>query len=107
VLAGRAVPEIAAAFHMTLAAQFVEAVRRISNTTGLQIVALSGGVFQNRLLLHLMRDMLRRSGFEVLSHRQVPANDGGLSLGQAVVALHQLVLPNVTPKASRRSRTYH
>jgi hydrogenase maturation protein HypF len=47
---------------------------------------LSGGAFQNRLLLRLAREELRSAGFEVLTHRQTPTNDGGLSLGQAVVA---------------------
>lgn len=90
LLTGRALPDIAAAFHITLAAKLVEMVRMVHQKTALDTVALSGGVFQNRLLLRLIRDMLRESGFQVLSHRQVPANDGGLSLGQAVVALHKM-----------------
>jgi len=47
---------------------------------------LSGGVFQNRILLEQVAGRLGAAGLRVLSHRQVPANDGGLSLGQAVVA---------------------
>jgi hydrogenase maturation protein HypF len=53
---------------------------------GLRTVALSGGVFQNRLLLELAVPRLERAGFRVLLHRQVPCNDGGISLGQAVLA---------------------
>jgi hydrogenase maturation protein HypF len=60
--------------------------RRISAETGLKRVALSGGVFQNRLLLEKTGAALRSEGFEVLTHRQVPCNDGGISLGQVVVA---------------------
>ncbi|MGA2957458.1 MAG: carbamoyltransferase HypF, partial [Thermodesulfobacteriota bacterium] len=47
---------------------------------------LSGGCFQNRLLLELTLPLLRRHGLESFTHRQVPCNDGGLSLGQAVIA---------------------
>ena len=47
---------------------------------------MSGGVFQNRLLSERMKAALEKSGFKVLVHRQVPCNDGGLSLGQAVIA---------------------
>ncbi|MFC1961088.1 carbamoyltransferase HypF [Chloroflexota bacterium] len=83
---GRPVNAIAAAFHVTLVALFAEAVARVRGQTGLDTVALSGGVFQNRLFLRLMRERLRQDGFVVLSHQQVPANDGGLCLGQAVVA---------------------
>jgi len=49
-------------------------------------VALSGGVFQNRLLLRLTTAALQKEGFDVLTHRLVPPNDGGVSLGQAVIA---------------------
>jgi hydrogenase maturation protein HypF len=49
-------------------------------------VALSGGVFQNRLLLKLTTTALRREDFSVLTHHLVPCNDGGISLGQAVIA---------------------
>ena len=60
--------------------------RRLSRETGIRKVALSGGVFQNRLLLRLVATALEEAGFEVLTHSEVPANDGGISLGQAVVA---------------------
>lgn len=49
-------------------------------------MALSGGVFQNRLLYLLLNRRLEEQGFEVLSHRKVPTNDGGLSLGQVYIA---------------------
>ena len=88
VQAGRAIAEVAAAFHVTLAEMFAGAVEQVRAQTGLQAVALSGGVFQNRLFLKLMREGLRARGFTVLTHQQVPANDGGLCLGQAVVAQH-------------------
>jgi len=78
---------VAAAFHHTLAMMFVAAAKQARQRTGIKTVALSGGCFQNRVLLRLMRQALHDEGFEVLTHRQVPANDGGLSLGQAVVAL--------------------
>jgi hydrogenase maturation protein HypF len=52
----------------------------------LKQVALSGGVFQNRLLLRLTRNILADAGFAVFCHHLVPTNDGGISLGQAVIA---------------------
>ena len=77
---------ISARFHVTLAAiilQIAQAIRLISR---IDTVALSGGVFQNATLLGLTVDRLTRHSFRVLSHRQVPANDGGLALGQAAIA---------------------
>jgi hydrogenase maturation protein HypF len=52
-------------------------------------VALSGGVFQNQLLSERLTALLQAQGLEVLRHREIPPNDGGISLGQAVVALRQ------------------
>ena len=90
VLRGRPVSAIAAAFHVTLAGMAADAVEAVQAQTGLNTVALSGGVFQNRLFLRLTRAALRQRGLTVIGHQQVPANDGGLCLGQAVVGLHQL-----------------
>jgi hydrogenase maturation protein HypF len=65
---------------------------RLRAATGLSRVALSGGCFQNRLLLALTVPVLRMRGFEVLTHRQAPCNDGGLALGQAVVSCQLSVI---------------
>jgi len=73
-------------FHNTIAQVTDEMCRLIANRTGITQVALSGGVFQNRLLLKKTINLLESSGFQVFTHRQVPCNDGGISLGQAVVA---------------------
>jgi len=73
-------------FHNTIAQVTDEMCRLIANKAGITQVALSGGVFQNRLLLKKTINLLESSGFQVFTHRQVPCNDGGISLGQAVVA---------------------
>jgi len=73
-------------FHNTVARVTNEVCQLIANETGITQVALSGGVFQNRLLLRKTVGLLESSGFQVLTHRQVPCNDGGISLGQAVIA---------------------
>ena len=78
--------EIGLRFHQTLAAMLTTVCQDIAAETGLQTVALSGGCFQNRLLLALAGPQLAQAGFRVLVHRQVPCNDGGLSLGQAALA---------------------
>jgi hydrogenase maturation protein HypF len=84
--AGRPVAELAAAFHASLALAIVEACERLRSVYGLGRVALSGGVFQNgRLLERAMRLLVERD-FAVYVNRSVPANDGGISLGQALVA---------------------
>jgi hydrogenase maturation protein HypF len=77
---------IAVRFHNTVAQMTNEMCQLIANETGITQVALSGGVFQNRLLLRRTVNLLENSGFQVLTHRQVPCNDGGISLGQAVIA---------------------
>ena len=86
VARGRALPFAAAAFHNGLAASLVAVCELVREREGLRTVALSGGTWQNMLLLERVRNGLRKAGFEVLVHRRVPPNDGGLSLGQAVVA---------------------
>jgi len=73
-------------FHNTIAKMTNEICQVIANETGIKQVALSGGVFQNRLLLRKTVNLLENNGFQVFTHRQVPCNDGGVSLGQAVIA---------------------
>ena len=89
-LAGRSGEELAWMFHQSLADGIVEMCCRIREKTGIQTAALSGGVFQNRLLLRMCEAGLEREGFEVLIHSMVPPNDGGICLGQAAVAARAL-----------------
>jgi hydrogenase maturation protein HypF len=77
---------ISARFHNTLVILFDRLCRHLRAATGIDRVALSGGVFQNNRLLAGLSAALERSGFDLLTHRLVPTNDGGLCLGQAVVA---------------------
>ncbi|QUO21355.1 carbamoyltransferase HypF [Clostridiaceae bacterium Marseille-Q4143] len=77
-------------FHQTLAEQITAACVEARNVSGRQKVALSGGVFQNRLLLRLTEERLMEEGFEVLRHRMVPPNDGGIAIGQAAYGMYQL-----------------
>ncbi|HEY2281072.1 MAG TPA: carbamoyltransferase HypF [Streptosporangiaceae bacterium] len=83
---GVAPPVIAARFHHGVAALIEEACVAVREQRGLGTVALSGGVFQNLLLATETVARLEARGFRVLTHTQVPCNDGGISLGQAVVA---------------------
>jgi hydrogenase maturation protein HypF len=79
-------PEMAGAFHTALAGAIVETCRGLSAETGIDRVALSGGVFQNELLTKLVVEGLEEEGMAPYLHRRVPCNDGGISLGQAVSA---------------------
>jgi hydrogenase maturation protein HypF len=79
--------EIGWRFHRTMAELLVTVCQQVAAETGLRTVALSGGCFQNRLLLALAVPRLGEAGFEVLLHQQVPCNDGGVSLGQVALAL--------------------
>jgi len=82
---------IAARFHNGLAQLVQKICSELRDETGIEDVALSGGVWQNMRLLHGTFNLLNDAGFKVLIHRQVPANDGGISLGQAVVAASRLL----------------
>ncbi|MFI6741719.1 carbamoyltransferase HypF [Nonomuraea sp. NPDC050451] len=84
--AGVGVPVISARFHNGVGDLIVRCCRMLRDGTGLTTVALSGGVFQNLLLLRRTVDRLGGAGFRVLTHSGVPANDGGISLGQVAVA---------------------
>jgi hydrogenase maturation protein HypF len=79
---------ISARFHNAVAAMILETCLRLRGQSGLRQAALTGGVFQNVTLLRRTVTLLRQAGFEVLLHRLVPPNDGGLALGQAAVAAH-------------------
>ena len=91
------VPTMAARFHKGLArviATMVDKVARAHDEDHpLRVVALSGGVFQNKVLLERVSAQLRAAGYTVLTHRRVPCNDGGLSLGQAAVATARAIAP--------------
>ena len=87
--------EISSRFHMTLIHLFVQLCEVIRKEHGLNRVVLSGGVFQNSLLLTGLIEALEKNRFQVFTHRLVPTNDGGISLGQAMVAA----------AVARRSRT--
>ncbi|HEV2275209.1 MAG TPA: carbamoyltransferase HypF, partial [Acidobacteriaceae bacterium] len=81
---GRSLDEIARAFHLGVAAGVSEALREICSRRAIDTVVLSGGVFQNQLLLEDMQSLLR--GIEIWTNHAVPPNDGGISLGQAAIA---------------------
>jgi len=73
-------------FHHTVAQVISNVCQALSRSHSLKQIALSGGVFQNRLLFRLTRTYLKEAGLEVITHRHVPCNDGCISLGQAVIA---------------------
>jgi hydrogenase maturation protein HypF len=83
---GRDVRTIAFDIHSALATAIVTVAERVREVRGVSTVGLTGGVFQNVLLLTLTARRLRDRHFDVLTHRQVPPNDGGLALGQAMIA---------------------
>ena len=83
---GIPVSEISFRFHMGLVRLFIHVCKKLRTRTGIFTIALSGGCFQNRFLLEVLSHYLGKAGFHVLTHSQVPTNDGGLSLGQAVIA---------------------
>jgi hydrogenase maturation protein HypF len=83
---GMPASEISGKFHRTISRIIVETCETIRSKEKLNRVVLSGGVFQNIFLLSLITEGLKKSGFDVYTHHLVPTNDGGISLGQAVIA---------------------
>ena len=73
-------------FHRAIVSFVVDTASQIRDERDLSTVALSGGVYQNGLLTEMCIAALEAEGFQVLCHRHVPPNDGGLALGQAVIA---------------------
>ena len=84
ILAKMLPQDISRRFHNTVAAIFTRACREIRDIKNINQVVLSGGVFQNLYLLEQLKSSLEALSFEVYIHEQVPANDGGISLGQAI-----------------------
>lgn len=85
ILSGLPAFIISRKFHNTLSEGFADLCTQIGRETGLKRVVLSGGCFQNRLLLEGLTQALIKRGLDVYSHHQVPANDGGIALGQAII----------------------
>ena len=82
--------ELAYIFHKKLAALVIAGCKVTREKTKCNCVALSGGVFQNRLLLQLVEEGLEQESFTVLRHHLIPANDGGIALGQAAYAMQYI-----------------
>jgi hydrogenase maturation protein HypF len=82
---------ISAKFHNTVVHAALETVKIAALDKGLNRVVLSGGTFQNKYLAERLEYGLRKAGFEVFTHTQVPCNDGGLALGQLAVAAHRIL----------------
>ena len=81
---------LALAFHRGLAAAIRDACKNAREMTGCSTAALTGGVFQNTLLLRLTQRELEDEGFRVLHHSMIPTNDGGIAVGQALFAMQRL-----------------
>lgn len=82
---------IAWRFHQGLTESLAELATALAAEAGVDILALSGGVFQNRTLFEGITQRLREAGLKLLLHRNLPANDGGISLGQAVIGAARLM----------------
>ncbi|MGV7223461.1 MAG: carbamoyltransferase HypF [Nitrospinales bacterium] len=87
---------ISGKFHRTIASMFSRLCIIVRKDRGINEVVLSGGVFQNSFLLTVMTQTLERQGFKVYSHLRIPTNDGGIALGQALVAAHTVEESKIT-----------
>ncbi|MEU9450238.1 carbamoyltransferase HypF [Streptomyces sp. NPDC048277] len=100
---GTPAPLIAARFHRGVAQAVRHLCREARRATGLTTVALTGGVFANALLESTSADLLHGDGFRVLTHGEVPPNDGGLALGQLMVAAHEPAVARTRPDDGRKT----
>ncbi|MCW2646593.1 MAG: (NiFe) hydrogenase maturation protein HypF [Pseudonocardiales bacterium] len=100
--AGVSPARLAYAFHAAVTEAVAGCVTQIADDSGVRVAGLTGGVFQNVLLLRACRDRLAAAGLEVLVHRLVPPNDGGIALGQAVVAAHRAMSAASTPDTGEK-----
>lgn len=98
---GTPVADLAAGFHHAVIRGTAALAIDCARAAGVSVIGLTGGVFANRLLLQGLRRMLGERGFEVLSHRIVPCNDGGLALGQAAIAAATLLDKQVAAVSER------
>ena len=85
---GKDIAGISRAFHETLVTVFTRIASLIRSETGLERIALSGGCFQNRILLQGLMKNLQNEGFQIMTNLEVPVNDGGIALGQAYWGMH-------------------
>jgi hydrogenase maturation protein HypF len=83
---GAAISALAGRFHNATADMALEVSTKLRDSSGINDIVLTGGVFQNSLLSKLTAERLQKAGFTVYMQEKVPSNDGGISLGQAVVA---------------------
>jgi hydrogenase maturation protein HypF len=83
--AGKSIPELAMGFHSWLIENFAITISRLAVTSGIRTVVLSGGCLQNRIIMEGLFQALEQDGFQVFTGQEVPVNDGGISLGQAVI----------------------
>lgn len=97
--AGAEPADLAAGFHQAVIRASAAAARHCADAAGISVIGLTGGVFANRILLGGLRDSLTKDGYEVLTHRIVSCNDGGLALGQATIAAAR----RADPAASERT----
>ena len=104
VLSGAPISAISGRFHSGLAKMVVDVSNKIRSETAINEVVLSGGVWQNITLLRRTLSLLQKDDFQVYLHREVPTNDGGLSLGQAAIATARLRAGNVPGSSGTNNR---
>ena len=93
-LEGKDSGELSFLFHKKISEMVVASVKTISSKNNIKTVTLSGGVFQNKLLIYLTKGALEKEGFKVLTHKLLPANDGGIALGQALYGMNKITKNN-------------